>query len=499
MSVEAALARARAALASIHVAEGSPYAAAEARVLNELGLAPRTDASDGARLAFWEGRQPGSRVGDDRYRWEVSHRHMRPTAHAGDPATWRSWRPDIERDAERAEIRISLPLSLSEHADYLLDVAAGGGPHADQALRLLEEADPLFRRDLTPYIQALHPWGDTFALFLLARRPRALERVHSLAVAMAMSQAAMVQDGAVRGWQFPFHDVALPSASAQLAGGLFALGLAIPTLAELVRFVKSAMSSDGAWTDELPPALRAKFPRLDVLATFAAVDLLAHIDPSFDHKPSIAALLSFQQADGMICAMGPERVWLTGEVVRLATDEHRRFADRFRFPAVLSGNRDRKTGLPFYAHFDDLAHLFAAVDGIAKSDVPLAFIDLAGFRDFNNTHGQDRGDDVLAGFAQFLCKVSAARVVRDGGDEFLVVGAPTRGALEPDLDRFRRAWPARFRELFGSSPPVVPRILVTSTRAGDLRRARETLGRALGAVKEGSQTPPEEGVLQSIP
>jgi diguanylate cyclase (GGDEF)-like protein len=73
--------------------------------------------------------------------------------------------------------------------------------------------------------------------------------------------------------------------------------------------------------------------------------------------------------------------------------------------------------------------LFAAVSELAASRVDVAFLDLAGFRAFNNAHGQDAGDAVLAELAAALREIPSAAVVRDGGDEFLVVGAPTRDRL----------------------------------------------------------------------
>jgi diguanylate cyclase (GGDEF)-like protein len=111
----------------------------------------------------------------------------------------------------------------------------------------------------------------------------------------------------------------------------------------------------------------------------------------------------------------------------------RPFCERFAFPALGPGDRDRKTGLASFAYFDDLVRLFCATRELAESAVDLAFLDLAGFRAFNNTHGQDAGDAVLAELAAALLEVPAARVIRDGGDEFLVVSAPTRAPLADAL------------------------------------------------------------------
>jgi hypothetical protein len=87
--------------------------------------------------------------------------------------------------------------------------------------------------------------------------------------------------------------------------------------------------------------------------------------------------------------------------------------------------------------------------------------------------------------------------VRDGGDEFLVVGAPTRTGLAEALDAFRRAWPARFRARFGEGAPVASRILVTAGSGGELRAMREQLGRSLAPLKH-APTPGPEGMLVTV-
>lgn len=186
-------------------------------------------------------------------------------------------------------------------------------------------------------------------------------------------------------------------------------------------------------------------------------------------------------------------------MLRLFDAAARPFAERFRFPSVPLANLDRKTSLPFYAFYDDIAHLFAELSGLAGATVPVAFLDLAGFGAFNNAFGQDLGDGVLAAIARELDAVPFARAVRDGGDEFIVVGAPSRSNLARDLDAMRAAWPARFRAAFGADvPPVAPRILVTETPGRSLREAREKLGRSMGTVKATAKSPPPEGVLARV-
>ncbi len=289
------------------------------------------------------------------------------------------------------------------------------------------------------------------------------------------------------------------SATAQLATGLCALGHDLPLLAKLLTTVRDAQHQNGGFGDEMPDAVAEKFGREDLLTTLASADILGALDPSFDLERALAWFATKQHPDGFFYALGPEIVWLTGEFVRLADASMRPFAERFRFPQVPSTNLDRKTALPFYAFFDDLTRLFAELSGLAGASVPVAFLDLAGFGAFNNAHGQDLGDAVLAAIATELLAIDSARAIRDGGDEFIVVGAPSRENLERDLDAFRRAWPARFHAAFGADvPAVAPRILWTTTRGADLRAARERLGRGMGKVKDASKAPPPEGVLHQL-
>jgi diguanylate cyclase (GGDEF)-like protein len=202
-------------------------------------------------------------------------------------------------------------------------------------------------------------------------------------------------------------------------------------------------------------------------------------------------LAALQADDGLWRALGPEAPWLSGQVLGLWQLFEQPFAARFRWPYLPEHNRDHKTRLPFFAYFADLAQLLAALPGLSSTEVELGFIDLVGFRTFNNRYGQDAGDGVLSAFARELEGIQAARAIRDGGDEFLVVGAPERTDLRGELDRFRKSWPERFRARFGADvPPVAARILVGRVRAGRLIAAREELGRAItglkGSVEDGS-------------
>ncbi len=281
----------------------------------------------------------------------------------------------------------------------------------------------------------------------------------------------------------------MASSTAQLGAALLALGLDIPLLAELVESTRASLGPHSAWADAGGPD--------DVIATLACAELLSRVDPGFDPLPTARWLTGRQRSDGLWIALGPEAPWLTRVIGEWLEKASSPFAERFAFPTVPASDRDRKTGLAFFSYFDDLGRLLGATPELAASQLELAFLDLAGFRAFNNAHGQDMGDAVLAEVARALSEIPSAAVVRDGGDEFLVIGAPTRAGLVGDLEAFRRAWPARFRARFGDTTPVSARILVTCGAGRDLRGIREHLGRSLAPLKHGS-APGPEGLLARV-
>jgi GGDEF domain-containing protein len=427
-----------------------------------------------------------------RYRWELSHQHSVPIPPYA-AAEWRPWRPGeqglLDRDRFAFESRLLLPIVLTENAELLLETAARDDEPGRAARALIDETAPVLRLDFASFVQGMEPWQDTFALFCLVRRPRALALLHPLAVAIAACYAADRQ-APVRGKRFPFHDRPLVSASAQLAEGLLALGFDLDLAASLITFVAGARQPSGGWGDGDAPA--------DILTTFVAADLLSSVDPAFDLAPTVGYLESLQGEDGLWRALGPDAPWLTAEVLGWLVMARRPFADRFRWPFVSDANCDRKTTLPFYAYFADLARLFSSLSGLGAVTTELAFIDLAAFRAFNNLCGQERGDAVLRGFARALAEVRGARAIRDGGDEFMLVGAPTRIGLRAELESFRLAWPSRFRDEFGGDVPVVsPRILVARTPGTGLLQARERLGREIGSLKNAGPLGPE-GVLVEL-
>jgi GGDEF domain-containing protein len=464
-----------------------PFAAAHVRVCKMLG-GPDLRSE---LVRHWLSRSAGSARSEMRYRWELSHRRgTPPPAWAPVATAWTAWRPSEQSLADKDPFafadRLTLPIVIAENSELLLELAAAG---SDDAALLFQEAAPSLRQDLAVWIQAIDIWQSTFALWCLARRRRALQAFHPLAVAIATVHAAACEGKPVHGLRYPFHDVPLVSASAQLAVGLLMLGLDPSLVSVLCESVKSSQREDGGFGDGSGPS--------DVLTTLVASDLLLRLDPSFDFQSALARLEGFRTADGSWCGYGPEAVWLSGEVLELVALGKRPFAERFRWPYVPNENRDRKTNLPFYSYFADIVRLFSAIPGLANEKVELAFIDLVGFRAFNNAFGQDRGDDVLAELAKALLELTGVGAIRDGGDEFLLVAPPGASGLYDVIETFRHAWVDRFHARFGDeTPPVLPRIVVTSTPGRELSKAREDLGRRITALKE---TPPDQaGILVRV-
>lgn len=493
VDVERAARRAREALLSeLAGLDGrSPMAATILLAASGRGVDVSTHAE--RLLAFWSSRDPGSMVSESRYHWELSHERAPDSAYCPPRAAWRAFRPRdqavLERDPAAFEQRFTVPISVCDGGALLAARAREGD---EVAARLLRHAEPVIRKDLAAYVRGAHAWTDTFALECLVRRPRLLARMQPFAIAIAACHTPDARaHGHVRGARFPFHEQPLVSASAFLASGLLALGLELPLVAELAAFVATAREPRGGWGDAAEPP--------DVLTTWAAASLLARVDPDFDARAVAAWLAARQTPQGLFRALGPETPWLTDVITSLLEESGRPFAERFRWPYLPDDNRDHKTRLPFYAYFTQLATMFEDLPGLARSTCRVAFMDLCGFREFNNRFGQDMGDDVLRAFADTLGEVGSAIAIRDGGDEFLLVGAPTFDGLPEAVERFRDRWPARFVERFGADAPVVrARVLVGECRGDRLVAAREVLGRAVGDLKHSEVTDDPRGARRDL-
>ncbi len=195
----------------------------------------------------------------------------------------------------------------------------------------------------------------------------------------------------------------------------------------------------------------------------------------------------------------PGGPWLTSAVLGWLERAGRPFHERFAWPAVQKWDRDRKTRIPTYTYFSDMARVLGGIPDLRSSAMPVLFCDLAGFKEFNNAKGQQLGDEVLRVFAGALGGLRNARAIRDGGDEFLVIGAPGRPGFVDDVDTLRRAWPATFSAAFGGDgPAVAPRLLVSTATGGTLEATRERLGRLVGDVKVAHPDPSSSGVLVEV-
>ena len=454
----------------------------------------------------WSSRSPetsgsgasSARLAGGGYPWPLA---IDPTGrrpvYVGPNAGWHVWRPAEEpiraADPERFLARLVEPLVVTESAEFLELLMAGDGPARDRAAALLRLALPGIRRALAAGAAQRHAWADTFALWALTRRPRLLRRVHPFALAIADGYAAtaLIDDGLGRGSDPPFYDRPLASVSAQLAGGLIALGLRPKLAAALIGFVTRAEDALGGWGDGGGP--------VDVLTTIVAAELLSQTDPEFDPRRTALALCRLQDTDGWWRAAGPDAVWTTRAVAELLVGLDAPFAERWHWPQLAIEHRDRRSGLAWGTWLGDLARLMSEVAGLSRASIEIAFIDLAGFGSWNTRFGQALGDRVLRSFAQTLAEIPGTVATREGGDEFVVLGAPTAAGLETRIKRACAAWQVRFRTEYGSAlAPVRPRILVTKTRGGDLLAARDALGFAIGTLKSRWPDPPDLGVIERV-
>ena len=255
-------------------------------------------------------------TGAIRYRWAIDPKFAGPLpAWVGPEATWVPSRlGDAEALAEVPDrqslftARLVTSLVLADMLELLGRAVERGDDTSELARSYLDEAMPKVRRDAANWVQELHAWGDTWAMWALARRPSALGALHpfALAIADAYAAAARRSGGRVTGTRFPYHGVPLVSGSAQLASGLVALGFHPKLVRSLAGWVRAEQREDGGWGDGAYPS--------DVLTTLVAGDLLATLDPTYDPGPAAAWLARAQRPDGWWRAYGPESTWLSVEI-----------------------------------------------------------------------------------------------------------------------------------------------------------------------------------------
>ena len=357
------------------------------------------------------------------------------------------------------------------------------GRSADEALPTVEDV-------VAGTVGARDTWGDTFLLWSFARSPRAVGPVRGLVLALAARYAARAgrTGGIVRGGTFPFFDMPMPSATAHLATASATLGEGLALVDDQLAFLRDARRGDGGWGD---PGQTS-----DLLTTLATARLLGSIDPSFDPESAVEPLRAMAGASGRRPnVIGPEWPWLTAELVRYLRWAHLPFTERFRWPNVAPSAMDNRVGVPRFEGYLALADLFRAVPSLGAGEVEVAFIDLANFGSWNTDHGMALGDELLALLTAQLRTVPESRTFRDGGDEFLLVGAPDATRLEHDLEGLFARWPEVCRSALPSLPVVPLRAVVSREPAADLRAARERQGRWIGDVKHAHPRPPAEGVI----
>ena len=494
-AVEAAVERATVAILAADPREDLLFPVAMLRGQSLVGrrLDPDELVRDWSRLTPRE-------TGSVRYPWALNPRFSGPRPDwVGPEKTWIPWQ---SREAEaivtqpdrggRLVDRLLTPIILSDSLELLAASSERDDGVGAMARSMLRQSMPKARRDAAGWVQELHAWSDTWALFAIARRPRTMRLLHpfAIAIAEAYAETARGTEGVVLGTRYPLHGRPLVSASSHLAAGLAALGLHPKLGGGLIAWIGARRQLDGGFGDADGPS--------DPLTSLVAAQVLSALDPSFDPMPTASWFARAQRADGWWCAYGPETTWLTVEILGWLMCASRSFAERFEWPHVALTDRDRRTGLPFYGYYADLQRLFSEIDGMSRAPVQVAFIDLAGFGTFNNAYGMEMGDRVLRAFAQTLAGIEGSMAIRDGGDEFIVVGPPTGTGLPERLSAFRQAWPARLAGEFGETSAVAPRVLTTSTIGRRLVSTRTMLGIEIAHLKVAHPTVGRTGIQVAI-
>ena len=228
-----------------------------------------------------------------------------------------------------------------------------------------------FRRGrLFAGLLALLPWWGWVALAPEARWQVPLV----LSAALSLTAVGWAREKGMSGWYFPVLLVALAGGAVWTAGGW---SVAAPEL-----------TIDGAVGVALAALLAASLVRADGLAQGALWALIA-----------VWAVLGLADRAGQLFVVaGGAGALVAGTLESI-------FAAAYR---------DVLTGLPSRRALDE------RLDGL-PAGVVLAMIDVDHFKQFNDTHGHDTGDQVLRMVAWRLAEVPDGEAFRYGGEEFTLI------------------------------------------------------------------------------
>ena len=106
----------------------------------------------------------------------------------GRGALWRMRERDwLDREPTAFAQRLTRPIAIAASIDFLRTLTED--PNSEMARtagEILRDVQPLVEGEIADFIRGEDPWRDTFALWQLTRRPKALELLRELALAIAM-------------------------------------------------------------------------------------------------------------------------------------------------------------------------------------------------------------------------------------------------------------------------------------------------------------------------
>lgn len=140
---------------------------------------------------------------------------------------------------------------------------------------------------------------------------------------------------------------------------------------------------------------------------------------------------------GTLCIIDPEPREMTQDDVDTLEDLAEMVEDEIKVSSQVT--IDDLTQIANRRGFHLVANHLLSLCRRTGTPAELAFFDLDGFKDVNDTHGHAAGDDLLQHFARLLVKCfrSADAIGRLGGDEFVVLLGKSSGCAQKALGRLR--------------------------------------------------------------